>query len=120
MTIPTDPYFGNQWQLNGPFGINVAAASDDFEGAGVIVAVFDDGIQGDHPDLAANFDAALSAQLNPDNNNGLPLTAGDNHGTAVAGLIAAAENGIGGVGVAPHASLVSIRQSFDVVDLDRL
>lgn len=65
--------------------------------------VIDSGIQLDHPDL--NVDVARSASF---------LSRGDandenGHGTHVAGTIAAIDNSIGVIGVAPGAPVVSVR-----------
>jgi subtilisin family serine protease len=72
-------------------------------GRGIKVAVIDSGIQANHPDLAGqllvnrNF-VAGQAEVPED------------HGTGVAGIIAAkADNGIGIAGVAPGARLLGLR-----------
>ena len=64
--------------------------------------VIDSGIQLDHPDL--NVDVARSASF-------VRGDAGDQngHGTHVAGTIAAIDNNIGVIGVAPGAPVVSVR-----------
>ena len=73
--------------------------------AGVNVAVIDTGIDLDHPDLAANIvggtNCSKGSRSNYDDANG--------HGTHVAGVIAAADNGAGVVGVAPEAKLWAVR-----------
>lgn len=72
-------------------------------GKGVKIAVIDSGIDANHPDLAG--------QLIVDRNfvAGQSLVA-EEHGTAVAGIIAAkADNGIGIAGVAPGARLLGLR-----------
>ncbi len=81
-------------------------------GAGVRVAVLDDGIDSDHPDLAPNLNVALSTSFVPgetfeyiENYPGDPFS----HGTHVAGTIAAADNGYGTIGVAPEAELVMVK-----------
>ena len=90
--------------------------ADGPNGDSVRVAVVDTGLQTCHPDLAAAVEQDASFNFNasgafrdsfgteiadPFN----PSTAGD-HGTSVAGLIAAAAaNGIGGRGVAPGVRL---------------
>jgi subtilisin len=79
-------------------------------GSGVKVAVIDTGIDQDHPDLVANIAGGanfVSRGLKPadatkwDDDNG--------HGTHVAGIIAAANNSIGVVGVAPEARLYGVK-----------
>ncbi len=73
-------------------------------GAGIKVAVIDTGIDLDHPDLKENIKGGYNA-LNPrkscNDDNG--------HGTHVAGIIAARQNGIGVVGVAPEADLYAVK-----------
>ena len=73
-------------------------------GAGVKIAVLDTGIDADHPDLIANVKGGISFVSNPrkwDDDNG--------HGTHVAGTIAAMDNDIGVIGVAPDASLYGVK-----------
>ncbi len=131
--IPTDPLYAPspitdnipgflgvyQWYLNNE-GLDGAQAGIDinFEnvpnsvtGSGVTVAVVDDGVAIDHEDLETN---ATGPHLNlfPDGGNGDPATldVNANHGTAVAGLIAAElDNGLGISGVAPGSTLSGIR-----------
>jgi hypothetical protein len=96
---PADPLYPTQptartWQL--------AALHEVATGRDVSVAVIDSGIEPDHPDLAG----AVATSQNfvagrPD--------AAELHGTAVAGLIAARDNGVGIVGVAPRARLLALR-----------
>ncbi len=107
-----EPLFGSQWHLSSSLGfdINVESVWDDYTGAGISVVVIDTGIQLDHPDLAANIDPINQIDSPPNEigaGEGAPKTSSDNHGTAVAGVIAAQDNGIGGVGVAYEATLVS-------------
>ncbi|RAI59814.1 S8 family serine peptidase [Roseicella frigidaeris] len=112
-STPTDPLFRYQWglqntgQANGGIGIdiNVLLAWDDYTGRGVRVGVIDSGVQLDHPDLRQNIDPSATWDAAQDQPGGDPLGRDENHGTAVAGIIAAASNDIGGVGVAPDATL---------------
>jgi subtilisin len=74
------------------------------EGAGVKVAVIDTGIDYTHPDLNANYAGGydfVNDDTNPMDDNG--------HGTMVAGIIAAEDNGSGVVGVAPQARLYAVK-----------
>ena len=104
------------------FAANGGAAGEDLSmqqtlvdgptGAGVQVAVVDTGLEICHPDLAANVEPGLSYNFNHPYWFGaqaddpfLPTVLGG-HGTSVAGLIAAAaNNGVGGRGVAPEVRL---------------
>ena len=88
-----------------PTGIaRIGADVSTNEGAGVTVAVLDTGITLNHPDLAGNI-------LNSGKSCIRKTTANDDngHGTHVAGTIAAIDNGIGVVGVAPAAKLVPVK-----------
>jgi subtilisin family serine protease len=91
---------------------------------GVLVGVLDSGIDGTHPDIAANFNQKLSRNFVTD----IPSVDGpceypscvdpvneddDGHGTHVAGEIGAPINGIGMAGVAPKVTLVNIRVGQD-------
>ncbi len=73
-------------------------------GENVVVAVVDTGIDLTHPDLAANivgnFNAINSSRTGNDDNG---------HGSHVAGTIAALDNDIGVIGVAPKAKLLAIK-----------
>ncbi len=109
---PTDTLFTQQWHLTGQWGINVLPAWDDYTGAGVRIAVYDSGIDWTHPDLAGRVDQALSLNTTTGAAGGLPVESDDNHGTAVAGLIAASRNGSGVVGVAYDATLISLHTGF--------
>lgn len=88
-----------------PTGIDrINAESLLNKGALVGVAVIDTGIELSHPDLKTNIIAnknCLSNTRNGNDDNG--------HGTHVAGTIAALNNGIGVVGVAPEAKLIAVK-----------
>ncbi len=75
------------------------------KGAGVAVAILDTGIDLTHPDLVANIGSAgktcVSGTTSANDDNG--------HGTHVAGTIAAVNNTLGVVGVAPGAKLYAVK-----------
>ncbi len=74
------------------------------KGHGVEVVVNDTGIDLDHPDLALNVHGGVNyvrPGAAPDDDNG--------HGSHVAGTIAAVDNAVGYVGVAPQAYLYAVK-----------
>ncbi|MFJ6407120.1 S8 family peptidase [Streptomyces hydrogenans] len=82
----------------------------------VTVGVIDTGVDDTHPDLAPNFDAKASANCvsgKPDTTPGSwrPNPGESDHGTHVAGTIAAAKNGVGITGVAPGVKVSGIKVS---------
>lgn len=119
-----DPLFRYQWHLvnTGQIGdprsglrgvpgvdINVAPTwARGLDGRGVTVAVVDDGLELAHEDLRANIAPGLSYNYATNSGNPTPPDKETSHGTSVAGVIAAARNGLGGVGVAPSVSLAGL------------
>ncbi len=107
MPAPTDPLFAQQWHL--PMLGNIQKIWEEFTGLGVTVAVYDDGVQTNHADLAANYDATKHFKYGGVTYVPTPISGTDAHGTAVAGLIGAVDNnGIGGVGVAHGVKITGI------------
>jgi len=90
-----------------PWGVNridAELAWPQNTGQGVKVAVLDTGIDLSHPDLLANIKGgynAIKPNKSPADDNG--------HGTHVAGIIAAVNDNIGVVGVAPQAELYAVK-----------
>jgi len=74
------------------------------KGAGVKVAIIDSGIDYTHPDLDDNYAGGYDF-VNSDTD---PMD-DDGHGTHVAGTIAAEDNEVGVVGVAPEASIYALK-----------
>jgi subtilisin len=83
--------------------INAPAAWDASRGKEIRVAILNSGIDGAHPDLAANYKGGVSFVP------GETPVDGNGSGTHAAGIIAAANNGTGIVGVAPAASLYAVK-----------
>lgn len=81
-------------------------------GAGVRVGIIDGGVFDAHADLVPNLDVGASASFVPgfDFNED---TGSFWHGTHVAGIVAAANNGTGVLGVAPEATIVGIKALHD-------
>src|ERR1051325_3303666 len=113
--LPTDSYYTNQWYLEqrdvdgvrvGP-DLNVRGAWNKTKGEGVVIALCDDGVEMTHHDLAANMLPDLSFDFEIGVTNGFHRSDQNVFGTPAAGLVVAAADGVGIVGVAPAAKLAS-------------
>jgi len=101
-----DAYAGSEWHL-GKIGANTAW--DSAQGAGVIIAVLDSGIDASHPDLAGNLVPGYNFY---DGNTNTADVCG--HGTKVAGSAAAVTNNAAGVaGVAGQAKIMPLRIAYN-------
>lgn len=91
-----------------PYGVTMVRAPQVWrvtKGAGPInVAILDTGIDTQHPDLAANIAGEYNTFTKTND-----ATDDNGHGTHVAGIIAARDNTIGVVGVAPEAHIWPIK-----------
>ncbi len=110
-TSADDPLEVNQWDMK---AIKADQANDVNGGdPNLVVGVLDSGIEATHPDLQANIDAARSVGCTdrgvPDTSPAAWAPTTSDHGTHVAGTIAAAKNGVGIVGVAPNVKLASVK-----------
>jgi subtilisin family serine protease len=126
--VTPDPFSVVQWNLKAIRADAVHAQGHS--GWGVKrarVAVLDQGLYAQHVDLAANINASLGASFMPGepdwkftlfpscpgvDDDGNPVQVPQDtfsHGTHVAGIIAARDNGIGVIGVAPEAELVGVK-----------
>ncbi len=122
--VPNDPSFSSLWGMT---KIQAPSAWDIAQGAGVVVAVVDTGVDHTHPDLAANIwsnPKEIPGNGIDDDGNGYvddtwgwnfvsntnaPLD-GHSHGTHVSGTIAAVgNNGVGVIGVAPAAKIMAVK-----------
>lgn len=108
--LVNDPYYSDQWALTKSHmnfaGVQSVTKNDT---ARIKVAVVDSGVQGNHPDLAAHmisgYDATTGSTTSATTDNDTC-----EHGTHVAGIIAArANNRIGVVGLAQRAQIRSVR-----------
>lgn len=102
-----DPLFAAQWHFSDPRGNTVQVAdawAAGLHGEGQRIAVVDVGVDLHHEDLLQNIATGKSYDYTL---GGATVSQAD-HGTCVAGLVAARDlNGLGGRGVAPRASIVS-------------
>jgi lantibiotic leader peptide-processing serine protease len=116
-----EPLASLQWDMQ---MMGTDAAHTKATGKGVTVGIIDTGVDSSHPDIAPNFDRALSRNFTMD----IPSIDGPcevatcidpadvdqgGHGTHVAGTVGAAKNGIGITGVAPDATIVNVRAGQD-------
>jgi len=107
--VNSEPYWGNQWNIRQIHADQTAANGD--LGWGVKrarVAVLDTGIWKDHPDIKPNLNWELCKSFVP-GEGVVPTVVGFNHGTHVAGIIAAPINNKGIQGVAPLAEIVAVK-----------
>ena len=83
------------------------------KGAGVNIAIIDDGFNLEHEDLKG-VNVLFSYDADNKNLNSKPKVKLDTHGTQVAGIIFAQHNNIGVDGIAPEANLIAIRQTTNI------
>ncbi|HEX6547918.1 MAG TPA: S8 family serine peptidase, partial [Candidatus Dormibacteraeota bacterium] len=104
----TDTFSALQWnmrQIHTPEAHAITGGSP-----AVLVGDIDGGVDFNHPDLKRNLDVADSANcVSGAPVPGLAAQDDNGHGTHTAGIIAAAANGIGIVGVAPNVRLAAIK-----------
>jgi hypothetical protein len=121
---PSDPLFRRQWNLDNHFGnaqdgkasadISIIKAWNKTMGSDQIrVAVLDEGVDINHPDLVNSFAMQDGKVVQWDailESDSQQPAATESHGTRVAGVIAAtANNHIGIAGVAPGVRIIPIR-----------
>ncbi|WP_416395341.1 S8 family serine peptidase [Allohahella sp. A8] len=117
--VGTNPLRRFQWHND---TINLAPAWELTNGTDAVVAVLDTGIFRSHPDLqgqttqGCDFVSNLDASLDGDGVDNDPQDPGDSligqssyHGTHVAGTVVAADNSVGGIGVAFGAKVMPLR-----------
>jgi len=123
--IPNDPYFINQFSLNntgqvftdGHWGTNdadidapeawtITQGDND-----IIIAVLDQGVTPNHPDLPNARQVRLNGSNFGDGDPNNPTPTGNgNHGNACAGIIAATQNNNQGIsGIAPNCRIMPLR-----------
>jgi subtilisin family serine protease len=106
-----DNLSGEQWSLA---QIRAFEAHQITGGSPLVrVALIDSGIDPGHPEFAGRIDTANSVSCATGapvrDPSGALWRDGTGHGTLVAGLVAAGDNGFGIVGVAPHVQLLIVK-----------
>jgi lantibiotic leader peptide-processing serine protease len=132
-SVGAEPLAGLQWDMRMIRATAEGSHAVQPGDPGVTVGIIDTGIDGSHPDVAANFNAGLSrnfttdipfdplgneidgtCETDPDGSCSDPANVDENgHGTHVSGSVAAAANGRGIAGVAPNVTLVNLRGGQD-------
>ena len=111
--------FTYQWNIentgqiggNGGYDVNVLPVWQNLNitGSQIKVAIVDEGVDLSHRDLIGNMLGGYDAT---GNGNGGNYLGNDAHGTACAGIVAAAQDGDGVVGIAYNSKIVPIRISY--------
>ncbi|MDF1524056.1 MAG: S8 family serine peptidase [Trueperaceae bacterium] len=104
-----DAFFDRQW---GHDAVNAPEAwATGIRGQDVVVAVLDGGFSVNHPDIASSIVGSMDftgegLEYGPNSEDPVGIFS---HGMHVAGTIAAADNGLGTIGVAPEAKLLLLK-----------
>ena len=133
----SDPYFPNQFYLHSigqiindghettvDADINAPEAWSITKGStSIVIAVIDEGVTDNHPDLPSSRqlrlpNSNLSALYDGSSINDPSPFEDDNHGNACAGIIAASHNNEGIAGIAPNCVIMPIRVTFGYSSLD--
>ena len=119
--LRSDPLYKHSWHLDNTgqtnFADNAGTSGADLnvdlevvqgiDGTGVVVSVVDEGLEIGHEDLAPNIIAGRSWDFTDNDNDPTSSNLYGDHGTSVAGIIAAdGFNKIGSRGVAPDVGLI--------------
>lgn len=125
--LPTDPLAAQQWYLSHS---NIIPVWRDYTGKGVRIGQFEPAgdysvdkeiLDYHHPDLIPNLNAAWLANTTPGAMAGEGANGNySNHATMVAGVMVAANNGEGGIGVAYNATIGGHWLSSDLSDFSAL
>jgi subtilisin family serine protease len=121
---PAEPLADLQWDMKMIHATSAGSYHTEKGSKRVLVGILDTGVDGNHPDIAPNFDRALSRNFTTD----IPSIDGpcevptcvdpndvdeNSHGTHVASTVASPINGLGMAGVAPNVTLVNLRAGQD-------
>lgn len=123
-SLTPEVYNNNDDLRSYQWGLDAVDASEAWRyarGDGIIIGVIDSGVDGGHPDLQGQvinkwYDAwntkwvsGLDSSWNPQETDPSRYRGDGAHGTHVAGIIAAKDDGKGIVGLAPHSRILSVR-----------
>ena len=121
----TDPLANCHWHLHhrglpdvDVVDLNLQDVWDSYKGKGVNVAVVDNSLEYTHPDLSPNVNVSLNhsyvAGQTVEHRRVNQFFTHQPHGTRVAGIIAAAENNLGVLGVAPEATIYAYNLLYEL------
>lgn len=104
----------NDADIDAPEAWDITLGSSD-----VLIAVIDQGVTPDHPDLPNSRQLRINgsnigARVDGTNADVPTPTGNDNHGNACAGIIAASHNNEGIAGIAPNCVIMPIRVAFGI------
>jgi subtilisin family serine protease len=122
-----EPLAGLQWHMQMIHATTDGSYKKERGSRKVLVGIIDTGVDGNHPDIAPNFNRQLSRNFTvdipiadgpcdaePDHSCNDPNDVDENsHGTHVASTIGSPINGLGVAGVAPEVTLVNLRAGQD-------
>ncbi|CAH3190442.1 unnamed protein product [Porites lobata] len=114
-----DLLFKEQWYLTRPQNptFNITSVWPTYTGIRILVAVVDDGVDGNHPELSSNYNPAVSRDYV--DNDPIPVPKHgtvSGHGNNCAGVIAGvANNNLCGVGIAYNAQIAGLEKSENTV-----
>jgi len=109
-SIGDTEFFYNKGYLWGLDAINAPEAwNAGYTGEGATVFILDSGIDAENIEFTQNLNTQLSTSFVPGEGYNIRPGKYFNHGTHVAGTIAAAQNGRGIIGVAPEANIVAVK-----------
>ncbi|WP_226004875.1 S8 family serine peptidase [Natrinema salinisoli] len=103
---PDDPQFSDQYA---PQQVDAPEAWETTEGEDALLAIVDQGVDYEHPDLRDRFGSNVGYDFVDDDGDPMPSSASENHGTHVAGCAAAATDNGRGVAGPSNAQLLSAR-----------
>ncbi|MBC7094822.1 S8 family peptidase [Thermococcus sp.] len=106
---PSQPSQETPWGIERVKAPNVWSIADGSSEGVIEVAILDTGIDYDHPDLKANLAWGVSVLRGKVSTKPKDYKDQNGHGTHVAGTIAALNNDIGVVGVAPAVEIYAVR-----------
>ncbi|HSO95231.1 MAG TPA: S8 family serine peptidase [Acidimicrobiia bacterium] len=110
-----NPDYASQWALQAPSPSDAsadfpAAWANHFGGVGVRIAIIDTGLLLTHEDFTGPSKVIPGPDLVANPAGSVTVTGDPNgHGTHTAGIAAADDNGVGGLGGAPDATLIPVR-----------